>query len=235
MGGVRLLIALCVLLALAGGVVVALRHLPPGWGRQWDPRTPLDLRAEPGLMTTWKLRRLAREPDACFAAFAASGMTPTRMPDRPSPVGCAVENAMLLPAGLRPLPSAPVVTCRLAAAWALFERNTLQPAARLHLGTEVARVRHLGTYNCRNVNHAASGRRSQHATANAIDIAAFILRDGREVRLIRDWGGEGVEGAFLRAVRDGACRWFRAVLGPDYNTAHADHFHFDMGPRRSCR
>jgi hypothetical protein len=231
MSGVRLLLALCVVLALAGGVVVALRYLPP----EWDPRTPLDLRAEPGLMTDLKLRRLAREPVACFAAFADSGMTPLRVPDRPSAVGCEVENAVVLPGSVRATPRDPVVTCRVAAAWVLFERNTLQPAAREHLGTEVAGVRHLGTYNCRNVNHATAGPRSQHATANAIDIAAFVLRDGREVRLVRDWGGEGAEAAFLRGVRDGACRWFRAVLGPDFNAAHADHFHFDMGPWRTCR
>jgi hypothetical protein len=85
------------------------------------------------------------------------------------------------------------------------------------------------------VNHATAGRRSQHATANAIDIAGFVLRDGREVRLAQDWTGTGFEAAFLRAVRDGACRWFRGVLGPDYNAAHHDHFHFDMGPWRVCR
>jgi len=228
---VRRLLALCLLLALLGGAILAVRDPPP----EWDPRMPLDLRAEPNLMTGWKLRRLTSAPDACFATFAASGMTPTRVPDRPSSVGCAIENAVVLPATLRPVPSTPVVTCRLAAAWTLFELHTLQPAARRHLGTEVAGVRHLGSYNCRNVNHAATGRRSQHATANAIDIAAFVLRDGREVRLARDWGGEDAEAAFLRAVRDGACRWFRSVLGPDYNAAHADHFHFDMGNWRSCR
>lgn len=224
----RLVLAL---LVLAGLAFLALRHLPP----EWDPRAPLDLKAEPGPVTDLKLWRIAREPQACFAAFAASGMTPVRVPDRPSEVGCGVENAVQLPAGVRTSPRDPVVTCRLAAAWVLFERHALQPAARRHLGTEVTGVRHLGTYNCRNVNHATAGRRSQHATANAIDIAAFLLRDGRELGLARDWGGDDPEGAFLRAVHDGACRWFRVVLGPEYNAAHADHFHFDMGPWRTCR
>lgn len=225
---VRLLLALVVFIAVA---FLAVRYLPP----EWDPRTPLDLRAEPGLMTDVKLWRLAREPQACFAAFAASGMTTMRVPDRPSEVGCEVESAVLLPGGVRTTPRDPVVTCRLAAAWTLFERHALQPAARQHLGMEVTAVRHLGSYNCRNVNHATAGRRSQHATANAIDIAAFTTRDGREVRLARDWGGDDPKGAFLRAVRDGACRWFRVVLGPEHNAAHADHFHFDMGPWRTCR
>jgi hypothetical protein len=223
--------AILVLLVVAGLGLVALRSLPP----EWDPRTPLDLTAEPNAVTGWKLGRIARDPAACFASFATSGLSPVRVADRPAAGGCAVEDAVVLPAGIRAAPRDPVVTCGLAAAWVLFERNSLQSAARRHLGTEVAGLRHLGTHNCRNVNHAAEGRRSQHATANAIDIAAFTLRDGREVRLARDWTGGGPEAAFLRGVRDGACRWFRAVLGPEYNAAYADHFHFDMGPWRSCR
>ena len=43
------------------------------------------------------------------------------------------------------------------------------------------------------------------------------------------------EAAFLREVNDGACRFFNAVLGPDYNAAHRDHFHLDMGRWRVCR
>lgn len=228
MAGVR---PLLVLLVLVAAWVFAYRHLPDAW----DPWAPLDMRADPSLMTSLKLWRLAAEPAACFAAFAASGMAPVRVPDRRADPSCAIEDAMLLPAGISVTPRGPTVTCRAAAAWAMFERHALQQAARRHLGTEVTGVRHLGTYNCRNVNGAATGRRSQHATANAIDIAAFVLADGREARIARDWDGATPQGAFLREVHAGACRWFRGVLGPDYNAAHADHFHVDMGAWRACR
>ena len=43
------------------------------------------------------------------------------------------------------------------------------------------------------------------------------------------------EARFLRAVHEGACDYFDVVLGPDYNRAHADHFHFDRGAYRACR
>jgi hypothetical protein len=224
---VRLLFTVAILL---GAVALALRYVPP----KWDPRQPLDLQAEPGPMVSVKLSLLARRPEACFAAFKASGLTVRRVPDRPSDSACELTDAVLLPADIPTTPRDPMVTCRMAAAWVLFERNSLQPAARQHLGTEVTGVRHLGTYNCRNVNHAAAGRRSQHATANAIDISAFVLRDGREVALARHWSGVDSRGAFLREVRDGACRWFNAVLGPEYNVAHADHLHLDMGPWNTC-
>jgi hypothetical protein len=71
--------------------------------------------------------------------------------------------------------------------------------------------------------------------ANAIDIAAFTLTDGRVVSLARNWNRGGAGAAFLREVDDGACRLFNVVLGPDYNAAHRDHFHLDMGRFRVCR
>ncbi|MFL1464128.1 extensin family protein [Roseococcus sp. DSY-14] len=227
----RRLRALLVLSVLGGAAAFGLRHLPPGW----DPRQPLDLRAAPGLLTGTKLARLAWQPEACFAVFDHSGLAVTRLPDRPSAVGCPVTDAVTLPAAVRVSPPGPAVTCRVAAGWVMLERHTLQQAARRHLGTEVAAVRHLGSFSCRNIGNAATGRRSEHATANALDVAGFVLRDGREVTLARDWGQGTPAGAFLREVRDGACRWFRVVLGPDYNAAHADHFHFDMGAAWICR
>jgi hypothetical protein len=219
------------LVLVAGLVVVGLRHLPP----DWDPRTPLDLTAPPNFVTGLKLRWLTLHPQACFAAFATSDLPLVRIPDRSAEVGCETENAVRLASTARTVPATPIVTCPLAAAWVLFERNTLQSEARRHLGSDVVTVRHFGSYACRNVNHALAGPRSQHATANAIDIAGFVLRDGREIRLAQAWSGTGPEAAFLHAVHDGACEWFNAVLGPDYNALHQDHFHFDMGRWSVCR
>ena len=62
-----------------------------------------------------------------------------------------------------------------------------------------------------------------------------MLADGREVSLARDWDDPGPRGTFLHAARDGACRVFDAVLGPEYNALHRDHFHLDRGPWRACR
>jgi hypothetical protein len=120
-------------------------------------------------------------------------------------------------------------------AWSLFEAHALQPAARRHFGREVTRVVHFGSYACRNVNHREMGRRSEHATANALDIAGFVLADGTRIMLAEDWDGAGARAAFLRDVRAGACRFFDVVLGPDFNEAHRDHFHLDMGRFRACR
>mgnify|MGYP001174961954 CR=1 FL=1 len=116
----------------------------------------------------------------------------------------------------------------------LLQKNAVvKPAAERHFGQPVARIQHYGIFACRNI--AGSSRRSQHATANAIDIAGLTLEDGTQISVLNDWDDEGAKGAFLRDLRDGACDLFRSVLGPDYNAAHADHFHLDMGPYGICR
>ena len=46
--------------------------------------------------------------------------------------------------------------------------------------------------------------------------------------------GSSSERAFLRTIHDSACKRFQTVLSPDYNTAHHDHFHLDMGRGPFC-
>ena len=53
-------------------------------------------------------------------------------------------------------------------------------AARQIMGSPLVRIETMGSYNCRNV--AGSGRRSAHATAEAIDVSGFVLADGRRIR-----------------------------------------------------
>ncbi len=120
-------------------------------------------------------------------------------------------------------------------AYALFEKHGLQPAAQRVFGQPVAQVDHLGSFACRNVYHRKQGRLSQHATADALDISGFRLRDGQRIVLARDWQAGGQKAEFLRQVQQAACDSFSTVLGPDYNAAHHNHFHVDMGRWQICR
>jgi hypothetical protein len=117
----------------------------------------------------------------------------------------------------------------------LWERHVLQPAAKKHFGEPVTGIEHFGSYSCRNVYGRPDATRSRHATAEAWDVAGFVLAGGRRIRVARDWKTTQPEAAFLREVRDGACRFFDGVLSPDYNMAHHDHLHLDRGPFRMCR
>ena len=63
-----------------------------------------------------------------------------------------------------------------------------------------------------------------------------MLEDGRRITVKNAWfGGTDREREFLRVIQQSACKRFDTVLGPDYNDAHADHFHVDRGGGRLCR
>ncbi len=221
------------LLVVALGLVVSHERgwIPP----QHDPFAPLRLADPPGLATALKLSRLRGEGGACRAVLEAAELAFTAVPDRETGAFCGFEDVVRIEAAGAPLSSRVPVTCALAAALQLWGREVVQPAARRHLGSEVARIEHLGSYACRRVYGRSSGRPSQHATANALDVSAFRLEDGRRVTVLGGWQGPAEERAFLAEVQDGACALFRGVLGPDYNAAHRDHFHLDMGPYSLCR
>jgi hypothetical protein len=221
-------------MAVAG---LLLAGLVNAWAPAQDlPWKPFRLDRPVGLATEVQFARAAADPGLCRAALAEGGVRFAEAPDRD--LGdCATLNTVRVQGGAAAAlsPAAPTATCELALAYAMWSRHVVQPAARAELGAPVARIEHYGTYACRNVYGRAEGRRSEHAFANALDVAGFRTADGRRVTVARDFRDEGPRGRFLRRVRDGACPWFRAVLSPDYNAAHRDHLHLDYGRWRVCR
>jgi hypothetical protein len=205
-----------------------------GW--QWlqshpehNPYAPLDLRHPPGWATAAKLAALRGDVAECRAVLARSDVAFTALPAIGEGACARPDRTML---GDYPLaPDTPAVSCPVAAALELWRRNSVAPAAQTILRSELARIEHLGAFSCRRIYGGADGPWSEHATANAIDIAAFVLEDGRRISVLSEWDGTPEEAAFLRAVRDGACAAFSTVLSPDYNAAHADHFHLDQDAR----
>ncbi|MGN8274952.1 extensin-like domain-containing protein [Pseudomonas sp. SMN5] len=205
--------------------------LPP----QWNPWAPLDVNAAPNLLTRYKLMALRNDPQLCDQAIATSGLRTARQADSGAKTDCPLVNVLRVQGGEVALSSSFLASCPLAVAFALFERHALQPAAAAAFGQKVTRVDHLGSFACRNMYGRESGARSQHATASALDIAGFRLADGRTVSVLRDWPKDSNDARFLRQVRDGACDTFSVVLSPDYNAAHRNHFHLDVGPWWICR
>jgi len=227
------------LLAVAAAITLFTRA---GTGRA------LDLGAEPGPMTGRRIAALTGDAPACRAALDRAGVRYERL----APVGrgpgngggCGYSDGVRFAdggsLGVRFRPAGLGVACPVAAGLAAWEWNSVQPAARALLGTRVAAIRHFGSYNCRRLYGRDAGAWSEHSTADAVDVAGFVLADGRQVDVAADWRGNGPEAAFLRRVRDGACRSFATVLSPDYNAAHRDHLHLDQAERgaagwRACR
>jgi hypothetical protein len=204
------------------------------------PWTPLDPNRPLDMWTRGKFERFKSDPVACRAFLTQAKVRFTEAPSRTDGNFCTVADAVRLTGGGPPLsPNQPVMTCPVAAGMVLWHRHSLQPLARDLVKSELKSITHFGTYACRTMRGNGSGAPSEHARANAIDIAAFSFANGTRIALPRDWnanpGQDAVAPDFLLRAQEGACDVFRVVLGPRANAAHADHFHFDMGPYRACR
>lgn len=237
----RTLTLLVVLAALALGALLLYGH-----ARRHPedvPWTELDLSRPIGAFTGRKLADLADAGPRCKALLERAGVRFAPLPARRAGPQCGYDHAVrlarggALDIGYRPELGA---NCAVVAGLALWEWHVVQPAAHRHFGQEVVAIHHYGSYACRRLYGRARGGWSEHATANAVDIAGFTLADGTRISVLDDWGEAGVRGAFLEEVRDGACRAFATVLSPDYNAAHRDHLHLDQAERggwgwRACR
>lgn len=166
----------------------------------------------------------------CLNGLGEAGAQFTPLPDRYLDEGCSNLGTVQLHAlsgdgAALGVSNIGPVTCPVSAAFAAWARFGVDRAARSILGSPVVSIQTMGSYSCRNV--AGSSRRSAHATASAIDIAGFVLADGRRITVAQDWNGSAEERQFLRTVQQSACRRFATVLGPAYNAAHHDHFHVE--------
>lgn len=103
----------------------------------------------------------------------------------------------------------------------LAERDLSRPLKGLALGT---------TYLCRGQNHDPEAKLSEHAFANGIDVMAFTFA-GRPDIAVAPLPEGTPEAAFLAHSRATACGFFRTVLGPGTDAAHANHFHLDERER----
>tara|TARA_R100001129_G_scaffold186208_1_gene176952 strand:+ start:615 stop:1286 length:672 start_codon:yes stop_codon:yes gene_type:complete len=175
----------------------------------------------------------------CLAKLGAAGASFSPLPNAYDAPGCTRIDTVSLSdlrgdAGRFGIANIGPVTCQTASTFAGWVRYGVDRAARAYLGSPLARIETMGSYSCRNV--AGTSRRSAHARAEAIDVAAFVLEDGRRISVIGDWkGGNSDERQFLRVVRESACKRFGTVLSPDYNAAHADHLHLEVGDSSFCR
>jgi hypothetical protein len=132
-------------------------------------------------------------------------------------------------------------TCAMAAAMAGWVKEDVQPAAKKRLGTEVTVIRTATSYACRRRNNASSGKMSEHAKANALDMSGFSFAKTQAVAVggKGNWGegllaaiGLSKNGSFLEDIRKAACTHFTTVLGPGSDPYHGDHFHVDVLQRK---
>ncbi len=119
--------------------------------------------------------------------------------------------------------------CPFALAFARFVRDTVQPLARHHLDQPLASIGTGPGYTCRRRNNAPSGKLSEHAFGNAIDMVTFRPANGAVLNVTSPSQMQQDQARFFSALRTAACGSFTTVLGPGSNPAHATHLHLDLG------
>ncbi|WP_421853522.1 extensin family protein [Novosphingobium sp.] len=182
----------------------------------------------------------APEGRMCLANLSRNYASFTPLPDQYYGAGCSAIGAVRLASlrsdeGMLQVSNLGPITCPLANTLSGWARFGVDRAARSILGSPLVRIETMGSYSCRTI--AGTSRLSAHASANAVDVSGFVLADGRRITVLHDWSSESPQiRAFLQTIRDSACKRFGTVLTPQYNEAHRDHFHLEVGGGRPfCR
>jgi hypothetical protein len=164
-------------------------------------------------------------------------------PAEPAPLG-AEEHVPLGPSrapfvtgAIGPVEVKPPATlaCPLVSALDQWVSSALQPAAMRWFRQPVVEIKQISAYSCRGMNGNPNARISEHAFGNALDIAEFVLADGRRITVQHGWRGTPEEQGFLHDIQAAACDDFSTVLAPGANIYHYNHIHVDLMRRSSGR
>ncbi|MGK8581243.1 extensin family protein [Klebsiella pneumoniae] len=220
---------LLVLAGLLGAGLLGYRNLPP----HLNPLAPLALDDPPGWLTSFKLRRLTADQCASLLAEANRRRLIASRPVADSEGSCPLRNVVRVANfGSVQLSSSFLASCPLALSSALYIEQQAKPLTRQLMASDLRQIDHLGSFACRNIYHRQQARRSEHATADALDVSGFRLADGRRVSVLQGWRSE-TSRPWLAVLLSSSCHYFGNALGPD-NAAHANHFHFGMRGQGFC-
>ncbi len=142
------------------------------------------------------------------------------------------STGFIVPAAVTP---AATLSCPLVSALERWVSDGVQPAAIHWFGAQVTEIKQISAYSCRQMNGAGGRGISEHSFGNALDVAGFVLADGRKIMVKDGWRGTPEEQGFLHDVQLFACQTFVTVLAPGYNAAHYNHFHVDLQRRKNGR
>lgn len=226
------------ILLFAAAAIGALADYRQGfWLQRFLPLPALDTSVSAPWFLDSRLAALRQNGDLCPKVLKRPISSFIAVADQPYKDGCGWKHAVNLKSAAGSRLPTNTMTCEMAAAFSMWMEHSAQTEAERIFNSRVVSVDFLGSYACRNIvgNSLWQAFRSQHATANAIDVSGFTLANGTVISVKRDWHGEPAKSKFLNAVHDSACRYFRVVLSPDYNSAHHDHFHVDRGYLRTCK
>jgi hypothetical protein len=137
--------------------------------------------------------------------------------------------SILTPVGRVDLPGTPLLNCVFARQFVVWLSHIAAPVVA---GLGAAKLSSMSTgtsYQCRVRNCDSSGKMSDHAFGNGIDIAGITLTNKKRIEVTAVADPEDSDRGLLMALRTSACGYFTTVLGPGADAAHASHYHFDLG------
>jgi hypothetical protein len=173
-------------------------------------------------------------PSACRLALTDAIAIAPSIPDISGPNGCGGEDLVRLEAIVLPdkrrisVKPAAILRCPMATALADWIRNDIAPLAA-SLGSTISDLDNFNSYECRGRNRVAGARLSEHGRANAVDVRALKLADGRSISLT----DRTVPRELRETVLHSVCARFSTVLGPGSDWYHEDHIHLDLIERRN--
>jgi hypothetical protein len=154
-----------------------------------DPKTPAP-QPPPPEPDEWSDREVIAALKDCLRRLAPLGARiEIAEPVRKERCG-APAPVVLKRIGAVDLQPPPMLNCAMVESLHAWVEKSLQPAAQELLGSPVVRIRNASGYACRNrVGGVFHGEKlSEHALANAIDIAGFVTADGRTIDVLGQWG-----------------------------------------------
>ena len=174
------------------------------------------------------------QPSACRLALTDAIAIAPSIPDIHGAGGCGGEDLVRLEAIVLPdkrrvsVKPAAILRCPMASVLVDWIRNDIAPLAA-GLGSTISDLDNFDSYECRGRNRVAGARLSEHGRANALDVRAFKLANGRAISLT----DRTVPRELRESVLHSACARFSTVLGPGSDGYHEDHIHLDVMERRS--
>ena len=201
---------------------------PPNGDREGDYQSPLPRYGAPRTVPAREAPPLPPDPRKRQAPFSSTypgaGQS---VPMSPSRLASVATTASVSPPA--------TLACPMVSTLDRWISEAVQPAAQKWFGQPVTGIKQISAYSCRGMNGNPNAHISEHAFGNALDIASFVLADGRVVTVEKGWHGAPEERGFLRDVQAAACDLFTTVLAPGSNVYHYNHIHVDLRRRASGR
>ena len=174
------------------------------------------------------------ELSACRKALTEEIAIAPSIPDIHGSGGCGGEDLVRLEAIVLPDKHRVAVTppatlrCKMAAEIADWVRTDVV-SLTAPLGSEPTVLDNFNSYECRGFNRIPGAHLSEHGRANALDVRAIKLADGKSIELTDRTVPRDLRESFLHSV----CARFMTVLGPGSDWYHEEHIHLDLMERRN--